>query len=376
MKRNKIFKDFISNEKSAGLILIFCTAISLVLANCLISQQYIHLWHTTVLSKSIEFWINDGLMTIFFLFVGLEIKREIFVGELSDIKKATLPVIAAIGGMLIPALIHFIFNKGTATQIGFGIPMATDIAFSLAILSLLGNRVPNSLKTFLIALAIMDDLGAIIVIALFYANSFSTLYFGFAMLLLAIMLILNRFKVYRTWAYLSIGMLMWYFMYKSGIHATITGVLIAFVIPFDKSVQNTALNKLQQKLNLPVAYIILPLFALANTAIPIPFSILNNLSSPNSYGIIFGLLIGKPLGIFLFSVFGVLIGICAIPENLKKYHLLFVGLLAGMGFTMSIFITVLAYTDPVIITSSKIAIMVGSAAAGALGYIGLRLTLK
>lgn len=315
-------------------------------------------------------------MTIFFLMVGLEIERELYIGELSDLKKSLLPIVAAIGGMIVPALIHFVFNNNTSTQAGFGIPMATDIAFSLAVLSLLGNRVPVQIKVFLTALAIIDDLGAIIVIALFYSSNFSWMYFGLAMSVLAILFILNRLKIYLIWVYLALGMVMWYFMYKSGIHATITGVLLAFVIPFGKGNEDSVSYKLQHRLHLPVAFIILPLFALANTAVAIPSSVHNDLFSLNSIGIIFGLLLGKPVGIFLFSMIGIASGICLMPEGVKKSHLLFTGLIAGIGFTMSIFIALLAFQSEQTVAVSKIAVMIGSLAAGLLGYLGLNFTLK
>jgi NhaA family Na+:H+ antiporter len=314
-------------------------------------------------------------MTIFFLLVGLEIEREIYIGELSNLKKSMLPIIAAIGGMIVPALIHFAFNSGTSTQNGFGIPMATDIAFSLAILSLLGNRVPASLKIFLTALAIIDDLGAITVIALFYSTNFSFLNFAIAIALFIVMLILNRLKIYSVWIYLLIGMVMWFFMYRSGIHATITGVLLAFAIPFEKGNENSISYRLQHRLHLPVAFIILPLFALANTAIVIPSGVLQELSSGNSYGIILGLLIGKPLGIFMFSLVGMLLGWCTLPAGLKKHHLLWTGLIAGIGFTMSIFITLLAFNDSSLVNVSKIAVIVGSLLSAVIGYFGLKFTL-
>lgn len=376
MKLTKLYSDFTHSEKTAGIILLFCTVLSLVLANSSISENYLHLWHTEIATKSIEFWINDGLMTIFFLMVGLEIEREVYIGELSDIRKSLLPIMAAIGGMLIPALIHFSFNYGTATQNGFGIPMATDIAFSLAILSLLGKRVPSSLKVFLTALAIIDDLGAILVIAFFYSKSFSLFYFGSAMGLFGLMLILNQLKIYRLWLYLLIGMLMWFCMYRSGIHATITGVLLAFAIPFGKGTEDSISYRLQHKLHLPVAFIILPLFALANTAVHIPSGVINGLLTTNSCGIIYGLLAGKPLGIFIFSFIGISLGWCALPEGLKKRHLLWTGLLAGIGFTMSIFITLLAFNDPATINMSKIAIIIGSIISAVLGYLGLYFSLK
>ncbi|MES2679722.1 MAG: Na+/H+ antiporter NhaA [Bacteroidota bacterium] len=376
MKLSKLYTDFTNSEKTAGIVLLLCTILSLAISNSAIAQNYLHLFHFEIAHKQIEFWVNDGLMTIFFLLVGLEIEREVYIGELSNIRKSLLPIIAAIGGMLVPALIHFSMNSGTSTQSGFGIPMATDIAFSLAILSLLGKRVPASLKVFLTALAIIDDLGAIVVIALFYSKGFSSLYFGIAIGLFGLMLVLNRLKVYRIWLYLLIGMVMWFCMYRSGIHATITGVFLAFAVPFGKGDEDSISYRLQHKLHLPVAFIILPLFALANTAITIPTGILNDLSTPNSYGIIYGLLVGKPVGVFLFSILGITIGWCTLPEGVKKRHLLLTGLLAGIGFTMSIFITLLAYSDPTIITTSKVAVIIGSVISAILGYLGLRFTLK
>lgn len=376
MKLSKLYLDFTNSEKTSGIILLLCTTLSLILSNSKICDSYQHFFHTEVLNKSIEFWINDGLMTIFFLLVGLEIEREVYIGELSDIRKSLLPIIAALGGMIAPALIHYSLNTGTDTQNGFGIPMATDIAFSLAILSLLGKRVPAALKVFLTALAIIDDLGAIIVIAVFYSKSFSILYFGIAICLFGIMLILNRLKVYRVLLYLMIGMLMWFCMYRSGIHATITGVLLAFAIPFGRGDESSISYQLQHKLHLPVAFILLPVFALVNTAISIPKGVLNELSTSNSYGIIYGLLIGKPLGIFLTSFIAIVMGWCVLPEGLKKRHLLWTGFLAGIGFTMSIFITLLAFNEPHIINTSKIAIIVGSVISAILGYIGLRFSLR
>jgi NhaA family Na+:H+ antiporter len=376
MKLSKLYIDFIRSEKTSGIILLFCTALSLTISNSALSQSYLHFLDLEIASKPIEFWINDALMTIFFLLVGLEIEREIYIGELSDIKKSLLPITAAVGGMVVPALIHFAWNSGTHTQNGFGIPMATDIAFSLAVLSLLGKRIPASLKVFLTALAIIDDLGAIIVIALFYSKGFSLLFFGLSIGFFILLLILNRMKVYRVWLYLLIGMLMWFCMYRSGVHATITGVLLAFAIPFGKGDKESVSYRLQHKLHLPVAFIVLPLFALVNTAIVIPGGVLNELSTSNSYGIICGLMIGKPAGIFLFSFVGIAIGWCVLPEGLKKRHLLLTGMIAGIGFTMSIFITLLAFSDPATINTSKIAVIIGSVVSAVIGYVGLRLTFK
>jgi len=372
MKLSKLFKEFFESEKTSGLILILCTIISLALTN-LFGHS---LWRAIIFSKPLDFWINDGLMTIFFLLVGLEIEREIYKGELSNIRRAMLPILGAIGGMLVPAIIHLCFNFGSISQNGFGIPMATDIAFSLAILSLLGSRVPVSLKIFLTALAIIDDLGAIIVIALFYSKNISFTYLGFALLLFCLLLMLGRLKVYNIWIYLIGGVAMWFFMYRSGIHPAITGILLAFAIPFGDRHQTALSYQLQHRLHKPVAFIILPLFALANTAILIPSSVFTELTTPNSYGIIFGLFLGKPMGIFLFSIAGAAIGICSIPADINRRHLLWTGFLAGIGFTMSIFITLLAFKEGTLVYGSKIAIIIGSVLSGTFGYLGLRLTLK
>jgi len=375
MKTTKLFNEFFQSEKSAGIVLLICSIFSLILANSFAGQSYTGFWHSNIISKPLEFWINDGLMTIFFLLVGLEIEREIYIGELSNVKKSLLPVFAAAGGMLAPALFHFSLNHGTNYQSGFGIPMATDIAFSLGILSLLGNRVPVSLKIFLTALAIIDDLGAILIIALFYSTGFSITYFGFTILIFIVMLILNRLKFQKIWVYLILGGIMWFLMYKTGIHPTITGVLLAFAIPFGSGNEQSPSYSLQHFLHKPVAFFVLPLFALANTAILFPSSIVGSFTNSNSYGIILGLLLGKPLGIFIFSVLGVAVGLCSLPKEIKKTHLIGVGLLAGIGFTMSIFITLLAFSENSTIVSSKISVLIASILAGSLGFLWLYITL-
>jgi NhaA family Na+:H+ antiporter len=376
MELTKLFTQFFNSKKAAGLVLVGCTAVSLILANSPLGETYTHLWHTRIAPKPLEFWINDGLMTVFFLLVGLEIEREIYIGELSEVKKALLPVMAAVGGMLVPALIHFFFNNGTPTQGGFGIPMATDIAFSLGILSLLGSRVPASLKVFLTALAIIDDLGAIIVIVLFYSKGLSLLYLGSAAFLFAVMLVLNRARFHVVSVYLILGCILWYLLYRSGVHATITGVLLAFAVPFGNGDEKSPSYGLQHHLHKPVAFIVLPLFALANTAIVLPSSFGSALTSTNSIGIMLGLLIGKPVGIFLFSLFAVVSGLCLLPKELNKSSLFGAGLLGGIGFTMSMFITFLAFTDQASIDSSKIAIIVASVLAGTAGFLWLRSSLE
>lgn len=375
MTITQLFKDFFNSEKAGGLVLIACTCVSLGLANSYLGENYQHFWHIKLGARPIEFWINEGLMTLFFLLIGLEIEREVYIGELSNIKNALLPISAAVGGMVVPALVHLGFNHGTFYQQGIGIPMATDIAFSLGILSLLGNKVPTSLKIFLTALAIIDDLGAIIIIALFYSRGFSIGYFGFSFLIFGVLLVLNRLKIYAIWVYLLLGVLMWYCMLHSGIHATITGVLLAFAIPFGNGGKNSPSYRLQHHLHKPVAFVILPLFALANTGISIPTNWAEGLLSTNSLGILAGLIVGKPLGIVVFSTISIAIGLCTLPNDIRKRDLLGVGFLAGIGFTMSIFITLLAYKEADTITHSKIAIFIASLLAGLLGYILLKITL-
>jgi NhaA family Na+:H+ antiporter len=322
-------------------------------------------------------WINDGLMAIFFLLIGLELEREIFIGELSDLKTASLPIFGALGGMIVPAGIFLLFNFGTATQAGAGIPMATDIAFAVGILSLLGNRVPVSLKVFLTALAVIDDLGAILVIAIFYTDNLSFLNLAIALGIWVILFVLGKFfKIRNLIPYLIGGVAMWYFMFNSGVHATISGVLLAFAIPFGDGTEKATSYRLQHLLHKPVAFIILPLFALANTCIPIESGWQQNLLHISSVGIILGLFIGKPLGIWLFSYLGSKAGLCRLPLGLKWKHIFATGFLGGIGFTMSIFITLLAYDDLAVIDDSKIAILIASAIAGITGFVWLKLSLQ
>lgn len=384
MKISKLLKDFFDSEKAGGLILLFCTIVSLIIANGLWGQSYIDLWHRHIdlsfgaiqLDYSIEHWVNDGLMAIFFLMVGLEIERELYIGELKDIKVASLPIAAAIGGMLVPAAIHFMFNAGTPEQPGFGIPMATDIAFALGMLALLGNRVPFSLKIFLTALAIIDDLGAILVIAIFYSEGISWPYLLSALGIFAGLFIMGKFfRVHKLAFYLFPGIVMWYCMLQSGVHATITGVLLAFAIPFGGTHKKSPSYRLQHFLHKPVAFIILPVFALANTGLILSEGWIDELSTSNSLGIILGLVLGKPIGIFLFSLLLVKFRWGSLPSGIKLKHLAGAGILGGIGFTMSIFITNLAFNDTHTIQFSKISILIGSATAAILGLIWLRFSL-
>ena len=376
-KLTKLFVEFLESEQASGIILILCTVASITIANSYFGKGYLDFWHIKIglelggiaLKYTVEHWINDGLMAIFFLLIGLEIERELYIGELSDRKNALLPVFAAVGGMALPALLHFVFNRGTGTQGGIGIPMATDIAFALGALALLGNKIPVSLKVFLTALAIVDDLGAIIIIALFYVSDFSLLYFALALGVFAGLLILNRLGVRRLIFYLIPGVVMWYFMLQSGIHATVAGVLLAFAIPFGRGDEESPSYKLQHFLHKPVAFIVMPLFALANTGITLPKNWVADLATSNSLGIFAGLFVGKPVGITLFSLLSVKLGLSHLPSDVSWKHIIGAGFLGGIGFTMSIFITLLAFSDLAIIQSSKIAILLSSLLAGVIGFL-------
>ena len=375
-KASKFFKDFFENEKAGGIVLVLVTILSLLLANSPWDTDYIGFWAQPMGPHTLTEWINDGLMAIFFLLIGLELEREIYQGELSNIRSAALPIFAAVGGMILPASIFLLLNYGTPTQAGAGIPMATDIAFAVGVLSLLGKRVPISLKIFLTALAVIDDLGAIFVIAIFYTNSMA---FGSLMIALGIwvvMLIMNRMKINMLLPYLILGVVMWYFMLHSGIHATITGVLVAFAIPFGGGDSQSISSKLQHFLHKPVSFIILPLFALANTCIAIDSSSASGVLSTDGAGIFFGLVLGKPLGIWLFSFIGVGLGLCRLPNDLKWKNIVGAGFLGGIGFTMSIFITILAFDDIHVINNSKIAILLASIVAGTIGFTMLKKNLK
>jgi NhaA family Na+:H+ antiporter len=378
-KLSQTFKNFFDSGKSSGILLIICTAVSLLLTNSAVGASYLSLWQAYVGGLSIEHWINDALMAIFFLLIGLELERELYVGELSDFRNALLPIFAAAGGIALPALIHLALNYGTPAQAGIGIPMATDIAFALGVLALLGRRVPASLKVFLTALAVMDDLGAIIVIAIFYTAKLSVAYLAGALVVFGLLIALNRLRVMRLTPYLLGGALMWFLMLKSGVHATIAGVLLAFAIPFTGKAEDeeSPSHRLEHVLHKPVAFIILPVFALANTGIVLGAGALGSLTANNSLGIISGLLIGKPVGITLLSFIAVSIGICRLPLDLNWKHVFGAGLLGGIGFTMSIFITNLAFAgEPDVINNSKMAILLASLTAGTIGFLWLKLLGK
>jgi NhaA family Na+:H+ antiporter len=366
------FREFFESEKSAGILLILCTIVSLLLANSGFSNDYLNFWHATVFGLSVEHWINDALMAVFFLLIGLELERELYSGELSNARKALLPAVAAIGGLATPALIHFALNSGTETQAGLGIPMATDIAFALGVLAILGSRIPASLKIFLTALAVIDDLGAIVIIAIFYTADLSFDYLAGSISVFIFLVCMNRFwHVMALSPYLIGGAVMWFLMFKSGVHATVAGVLLAFAIPFSNRQHDTESpsHRLEHILNKPVAFGILPLFAIANTGVVIGADAATVMASNNSLGILYGLVIGKPLGITLLCLFAVLVGACKLPEDLNWKHIIGAGFLGGIGFTMSIFITNLAFAGQGdTINSSKMAILLASLTSGLLGY--------
>lgn len=428
---NKIatpFEHFIHAQTTTGLILMGMTIVALLLANSPLAEIYAHFFHTYInievgtfkLSHSIHHWINDGLMAIFFFIIGLEIKREISVGELSNIKVAILPILSAIGGMIAPALIYLSINSGTEGANGWGIPMATDIAFAISALVLLRNRVSTSLVTFLVALAIVDDLGAVVVIALFYTSDISLFWLGLAIVAFLVMVSFNRFGIHAVLPYFIVGMFMWFFMLESGVHATIAGVIAAMAIPskpkyapasfaehakkllkdYDKypivkdhvmhEKQKAILQnikdridavgspsaRLEHSLHLPVSLIVIPLFALANAGIAIDFtSIGKAITEPVSFGIIAGLVIGKVIGIAGTAWLAIKLKIATLPQNTSMNQIFGVSFLGGIGFTMSIFVADLAFAgNDNLIFQAKVGILTASLTAGLIGYFWLKNT--
>lgn len=372
-----VFKDFFRSSNAGGILLFFVVVISLVVANSSFAQPLQQLLDRQLgfenesihLKYSILLWINDGLMVIFFLMVGLEIKRELVEGELSSPKKASLPILCALGGAIVPALVYITLNAGSETSSGWGIPMATDIAFALAVISLLGKRVPASLKIFLAALAIVDDLIAILVIAFFYSSGIQIAYLAYAGIALAILIAMNRLNIQNPYLYLIPGIFVWYFIHHSGIHATIAGVLVAFTIPTNDTDLESPLERLEHALVKPVNLLILPIFAFVNTNITLESSMLQGLTSSLGLGISMGLLLAKPLGIFLTAYICQKLKLSTLPENATWRHILGIGLLAGIGFTMSIFIALLSFESANHIAEAKLAILVTSLIAGIVGYL-------
>ncbi len=420
------FEAFLHAQMTNGIILMLFTLTALIWVNSPWSASYEHLLHTHIafsvgsfsLDHSVHFWVNDGLMTLFFFHVGLEIKREILVGELSDFKVAVLPILAAIGGMVVPALIFFAITKGTLGASGWGIPMATDIAFAVSVVILLGKRISPALVTFLVALAIVDDLGAVSVIAIFYTAKIQILSLIIALALWCVLIVINRFGIRSALPYTIIGVFVWFFTLESGVHATIAGVLVAMTIPslpkydprfFAKPMKElingfeedpikdnftlddkqkrvvrgmksqlcgveAPLNRYEDGLHVPIGILIIPIFALINAGLPINFSSLDALLLEKvSLGVIFGLVLGKMLGIFGASYIAIKLGLAKLPEDTSMNQLFGVSFLGGIGFTMSIFVADLAYSDnPELLIQSKTAVLVASLIAGFTGYIWLR----
>lgn len=378
-----LFEKLLSSPSIGGIVLFFFVVISLVIANSPLGPSFDNLLNFPLgfetdavhLLYPVALWINDGLMAIFFLLVGLEIKREVVGGALSTPRQAALPILCAVGGAIIPAGIYLIANQGGDTIGGWGIPMATDIAFALAIFSMLGDKVPVSLKIFLAALAIIDDLIAILVIAIFYSSELSAVYLLYAGGVLLLLLFFNRMGIRSLAFYLIPGIFIWYFIHHSGIHATIAGVLVAVAIPFSaKEGHSSPLLKLEHALVNPVNFIIVPIFALANTNIRFEEAMIAGLTAPLGIGIIVGLCIGKPLGVLLMSKLAVKLNIAQLPANSGWMHIVGVGSLAGVGFTMAIFISLLSFADPVLVAEAKFAILIASGLSGVAGYVLLSRT--
>jgi NhaA family Na+:H+ antiporter len=375
------FIYFFKNEASSGIILVAFAVIAIIIANSSFAGSYENILHTYItvgykdfsLSMSVLHWINDGLMAIFFLVVGMEIKREIKFGELKSLKKTILPVSAAIGGMIVPAILYALFNYKEATITGWGIPMATDIAFALGILSLVGRKAPKGIIVFLTALAIVDDLGAIIVIAVFYTSQISWLALIFAAIILGVLIMANKFNVKSTSVYIILGIVLWICVLKSGIHATIAGVLLGMVLPAGKNVHDfevSILHKLEHILTPWSSFVIMPIFALANSGIAINIdSLSTGIFEPVSLGIIFGLFAGKQIGIFGASYILVKLKVASLPHQVTKRHLYGASVLGGIGFTMSLFVSSLSFVDQGILTRAKTSIMVASILAAILGAI-------
>ena len=424
------FEHFLHAQTTTGMVLMLMTVVALVLANTPLAEAYSHFFHMKIdfaigswaLSHSIHHWINDGLMAIFFFIIGLEIKREILVGELSNIKVAILPILSAIGGMVLPALIYTAINYGEDSAVGWGIPMATDIAFAISALVLLGNRVSPALVTFLVALAIVDDLGAVVVIAMFYTEQIQYLPLGLAGVMFLVMVVFNRVGIHMILPYFIVGLFMWFFMLESGVHATIAGVIAAMAIPskpkippvdFSQHTKNlldeydnypvatdhmmhekqkailtnikdkidavgTPSARLEHDLHLPVALVVIPLFALANAGISVDFSSIGStITTPISLGIIFGLIVGKVIGIAGVAYLAIKSGIAKLPEGSTMSQVLGIGFLGGIGFTMSIFVADLAFLgNEEMIFQAKIGILSASLFSGLFGFFWLKYVAK
>ena len=381
------FKWFFKLEAASGLLLLISAVIALFISNSNLSNLYFETLNRYLfvginnfgIKMSLLHWINDALMAVFFFFVTLEIKREFLQGELSNRKQALLPIIAAIGGMLVPALIYVYINFQTGDTLnGWAIPSATDIAFSLGVLSLLGSRVPISLKVFLTALAIIDDLGAIVIIAFFYSGDLSIKYLSLLLITFIALIILNKFNIKKFIPYLLLGLILWFFTHESGIHATISGVLLATVIPHRKKEKDfSLLTKIEHSISPYVAFGIMPLFALANAGVSLSGMNFDSLLLPVPLGILLGLFIGKQIGVFLFSIISIKLNIAQMPNNANWLNFYGVGVLTGIGFTMSLFVGNLAFVENVqYISGVKIGVLTGSLLSTVFGYVLLLIALK
>jgi NhaA family Na+:H+ antiporter len=375
---------FLEKESASGIILIFVTIVALIFSNTFLSEFYNTFLHTKIefrvgtsleISKPLILWVNDGLMAIFFLMIGLEIKRELILGHLSKFSHVTLPLIGAVGGMLVPAFIFILLNGNDEFALrGWAIPTATDIAFALGILSLLGNRVPTSLKIFLMALAIFDDLGAILIIAFFYTAQLSLVSLAFGTICILILVLLNRLKVHYLSVYALVGFILWICVLKTGVHATLTGIILAFTIPLsvinEKRKRISPIRTLEHFIHNWVAYFILPMFAFVNAGIDLRLISLEQMNNSVSWGIFLGLFVGKQLGVFTFVYFAVKLNLTKLPLNVSWAQLYGVSVLTGVGFTMSLFIDSLAYVDSsIFFYTDKLAILLGSVCSGVLGYL-------
>lgn len=372
----KRIRPFLHSEQAGGRLLMLATALSVLLANSPWSSSYIGCWDQVVFHHSLSQWINDAVMAFFFLLVGLELKREVLFGLLSKWQFAVMPMAAAIGGMLVPVLIFAVFNYNTTTLSGAGIPMATDIAFALAILALGGKAVPYALKVFLTALAVIDDLGAIAVIAVGYTKNIQSVYLGLAGGLILCLYLLHRKRVSKSWPYMILGLLLWIALFQSGVHATLAGVILALFIPLNNNEEPALASQWQHFLHVPVALLVLPLFALANTALPLGDIKWATLTAPLAMGIFWGLFLGKPLGI----LGGVWVVQKAkwgqLPAELSMKHILLVGIMGGIGFTMSLFISMLALDQASLIQDAKMVVLLAAVFSSVAGIVAMKLFLK
>ena len=380
-------KNFFSREEKSGILLLVFATLALIVVNSPLQSIYFDIKYALIpinigdfsFTKSVSHWVNDGLMAIFFFVIGLELKREILEGELSSFDRMVLPAIAAVGGMVAPALIYVLINYTSPENMsGWAIPTATDIAFSLAVLLIIGKSVPLSLKVFLLSLAIIDDLGAVLIIAFFYTSEISTNYLIYSAIVFSLLVLLNMSGSQKTYIYILLGIFLWYFVLKSGVHATIAGVLLATTIPNNENndLEHSMLKQLEHKLHNFVGILVLPIFAFFNSDINFSDVTLNSVYSPLSLGIIFGLLLGKPIGITLFTYIGMKTKIFKLPNNVTLNDIFGLSLLCGIGFTMSLFINGLAFSDQLLIDSSKLGIFIGSIVSAVAGYLILRSKYK